>query len=55
VPTLQGAANFGLDTTFDLVNPIKARAYDALQAVLRSKPRALTSGPQLMRRGDERC
>ena len=55
MPTLQGSANFGLDTTFDLVNPIKARAYDALQAVLRSKPRALTSVPQLMRRGDERC
>jgi hypothetical protein len=55
VPTLQGAANFGLDTTFDLVAPIKARAYDALQAVLKSRPRALTSGPRLMSKGDERC
>jgi hypothetical protein len=55
VPTLQGSANFGLDTNFDPVTPLKARACDALQAVLRNKPRALTSGPQLMPRGDERC
>jgi len=37
------STNFGLDTNFDLVAPIKARACDALQAVLKSRPRVLTS------------
>jgi hypothetical protein len=55
VLTRQGSANFGLDANFDLVAPIKARACDALQAVLNSRPRALTSGPRLMRKGVERC
>ena len=45
----------GLDANFDLVAPIKARACGALRAVLKSKPRALTSGPRLMPKGVERC
>jgi hypothetical protein len=49
------STNFGLDTNFDLVAPMKARACDALQAVLKSRPRRLSSNPQLMRRGAERC
>lgn len=49
------STNFGLDTNFDLVAPIKARACDALQAVLKSRPRVLTSQPRLMRKGVERC
>jgi hypothetical protein len=49
------STNFGLDTNFDLVTPIKTRACDALQAVLKSRPRALTVGPRLMRKGVERC
>ncbi len=53
--TRQSSVNFGLDTNFDLVTPIKERACDALHAVLKSKPRALTSGPRLMPKGVERC
>jgi hypothetical protein len=55
VPTRQDSAYFGLDANFDLVAPIKARARDALQAVLNSRSRVLTSGPRLMRKGVERC
>lgn len=40
---------------FDLVAPIKARAYLALRSVLRSTPRQGVGGPRLMRRGAERC
>lgn len=39
---------------FDLVAPIKARACDALYAVVRSKPRK-PDDPQIMRKGAERC
>ena len=42
-------------TNFDVVPPIKARACDALHAVLRSKQRKLDADPQLMRKGAERC
>ncbi|MGO9382794.1 MAG: hypothetical protein ACLP4W_12065 [Mycobacterium sp.] len=45
----QGPANL------DVVTPIKARACDALQAVLKSKPRRVVSDPRLMPRGAERC
>jgi hypothetical protein len=55
VPTRQGSANSGLEANFDVFAPIKARACDALQAVLKSRPRTLTSGPRLMRKGVERC
>ncbi len=40
---------------FDVVAPIKARACDALQAVLRSKPRHVDADSRLMPRGAERC
>lgn len=39
----------------DVVAPIKARACDALQAVLRSKPRQGRLHSRLMPRGAERC
>ena len=39
----------------DVVAPIKARACDALQAVLRSKPRRGDAPSQIMPRGAERC
>ena len=42
-------------TNLDVIAPIKARACDALQAVLRSKSRQVRADPQLMRRGVERC
>ncbi|WP_197501588.1 hypothetical protein [Mycobacterium sp. 852002-51057_SCH5723018] len=41
---------------FDVVTPIKARACNALYAVLRSgKPRHGARRPRIMRRGAERC
>ena len=49
VPTRQSSTNF------DVVAPIKARACDALDAVLRGKPRKLGADPRLMRKGAERC
>lgn len=39
----------------DVVAPIKARACDALLAVLRSGRRRPESSPRLMPRGVERC
>jgi len=42
-------------TSLGVVAPIKARACDALQAVLRSKPRQVAPAPRLMPRGAERC
>ena len=42
-------------TNLDVVAPIKARACDALHAILRSKRRQLGAGPRLMRTGAERC
>jgi hypothetical protein len=49
VPSRQSSTNF------DLVAPIKARACDALSAVVRSKPRKPGADPQIMRKGAERC
>jgi hypothetical protein len=43
-------------TNVDIAAPLKARACDALQAVLRSKRRRVVVADQrLMRRGVERC
>jgi hypothetical protein len=43
-------------TNLDVVNPIKARACDALQAVLRNRPaRQKAPHPRIMVRGVERC
>jgi hypothetical protein len=54
VPTLQPRSSQS-PTNLDVIAPIKARACDALQAVLRSKSRQVPADPQLMRRGLERC
>jgi len=50
VPTRQSSTNFD-----DLVAPIKARACDALSALVRSKPRKPGAEPQIMPKGAERC
>lgn len=42
-------------TNLDVLAPIKARACDALHAVLRSKPRRAGANLRLMQRGVERC
>lgn len=42
-------------TNLDVVTPIKARAYNALQAVLKGRQRHADHVVTLMRRGDERC
>jgi len=42
-------------TNLDVVAQIKARACDALHAVLGSKRRQLSAGPRLMRTGAECC
>jgi hypothetical protein len=50
VPTRQSSTNF------DLVAPFKARACDALSAVVRTMPRKLgNDAAQIMRKGAERC
>ena len=54
VPTLQAWINQN-PTNLDVLAPIKARAYDALHAMLRSKPGQARSAPTIMRRGAERC
>jgi hypothetical protein len=54
VATLQAWINQS-HTNLDVVTPVKARAYDALQAVLRSKSRRTGTDVRLMRRGVERC
>jgi len=54
VPTLQTWIS-QTPTNLDVVAPIKARACDALKAVLRSKPRQVGSDSRIMRRGAERC
>ena len=54
VPTLQPRSSQS-PTNLDVIAPIKARACDALQAMLRSKSRQGRADPQLMRRGVERC
>jgi hypothetical protein len=42
-------------TNLDVVAPIKARACDALQAVLRSRPPRQKVSSSIMARGVERC
>jgi hypothetical protein len=42
-------------TNLDVMTPIKARAYDALNVVLNTTRRPADSGPRLMARGAERC
>jgi hypothetical protein len=54
VPTLQTWISQS-PAKLDVVAPIKARAWDALQAVLRGKPRQVGSDSRIMRRGAERC
>jgi hypothetical protein len=54
VPTLQAWIS-QTPTNLDVVAPIKARAWNALQAVLRSKSRQAGSDSRIMRRGAERC
>lgn len=54
VPTLQTWIS-QTPTNLDVVAPIKARALDALKAVLRSKRRQGAADLRLMRRGLERC
>lgn len=39
----------------DVVAPLRARACDALDAVLGSKRRPAATGPRIMSRGVERC
>jgi hypothetical protein len=53
VPTLQRRSSQS-PTNLEVIAPIKVRACDALQAVLRSKSRQVRD-PLLMRRGLERC
>jgi hypothetical protein len=55
VATLQAWINQN-PTNLDVVTPIKARACNALHAVLRSgKARQASAQPRIMRRGAERC
>jgi hypothetical protein len=54
VPPLEAWINQS-PTNLDVVGPIKARACDALQAVLRSRSRQPAADSRLMRRGVERC
>ncbi len=42
-------------TALDVVTPLKARACDALLAVLKSRRRPVAAELRLMRRGAERC
>jgi hypothetical protein len=56
VPTLQTWINqSSTKTNLDVVSPIKARACDALNAVLRNRPRQSGTDSRLMRKGTERC
>ena len=41
--------------TIDVIAPLKARAVDALHAVLPSRRRPAAARPRLMPRGVERC
>jgi hypothetical protein len=54
VPTLQYWMSQS-PANLDLVAPIKARACDALQAVLRSRTRQAGSDSRIMPKGVERC
>ncbi|SOX51500.1 hypothetical protein MAAFP003_161, partial [Mycobacterium ahvazicum] len=54
VPTLQTLINQS-STNLEVVAPIKARACDALNLVLRNRSRGQADGSRVMRRGAERC
>ena len=54
VPILQTCIS-QTPTNLDVVAPIKARAWDAIKAVLRSTSRQAGSDPRIMSRGAERC
>jgi hypothetical protein len=54
VSTLQTWINQS-STNLGVVSPIKARACDALNAVLRTRPRQSGTDARLMRKGVERC
>jgi hypothetical protein len=54
VSTLQTWINQS-STNLDVVSPIKARACDALNAVLRTRPRQSAADARVMRKGVERC
>lgn len=54
VATLQSWINRS-PTNLDVVAPIKARACEALQAMLRGKSRPARTDVRLMSRGAERC
>ena len=54
VPTLQTWIS-QTPTNLELVAPIKARACDALQALLRSRRRQVAADSRIMCRGVERC
>lgn len=41
--------------TFDVVAPMKARAFEVVHAVLRSPRRPAAARPRLMSKGAERC
>jgi hypothetical protein len=53
VSTLQTWINQS-STNLDVVAPIKARACDAINAVLRNRPKSAADA-RLMRKGVERC
>jgi hypothetical protein len=56
VSTLQTWINqSSTKTNLDVVSPIKARACDALNAVLRNRPRQSATDSRVMRKGIERC
>jgi hypothetical protein len=54
VATLPSWVNQG-PAKLDVVAPLRARACDALYAVLGSKRRQPAAGPRIMSRGVERC
>ena len=54
MPTLQGLIGQS-PAHLGVVAPIKARACDALHAVLRNRPSQAAAGARLMPRGAERC
>jgi hypothetical protein len=54
VPQMQDSIS-EVPNDFDVVPPIKARACDALNALLKSRQRPRAGAPRVMRKGDERC
>ncbi|WP_406813267.1 hypothetical protein [Mycobacterium sp. M23085] len=41
--------------TFDVIAPLKSRAYDVMHTVLKGTRRPAAASPRLMPRGVERC